>query len=278
LSECLINTAADAINGAGFAYGAGVTDVSSLPTDPSTLAHELTTGTTGIVGIDHLLIPPGENAGFARVVPLLLGPLTGSSPAFNAAIFKALALMPGVRALGETTTHTGATGLGFDAPSASPASDSAIVVDQNTGALLEARNIELLPTVVLSPFMASAFPGQGFDGYFAIQWIDPSSQAQVVDSTSLPSELHPLPPPTALFTAIAKPGTSAEQISALDQQMTQQFGATAFSGIDNEQPQSGAAETMTFTYIGLASQVQAVAEALRMSPIVASVTVDNGDG
>jgi hypothetical protein len=278
LPNCQIDSAANARNGAGLAFGAGVTDVSSLPTDPSTLARELTTGTTGIAGIDGLSIPPGENPGFARVVPLLVGPLTGSSPALNAAIFKALALMPGVQALGETATHTGTTGLGFDAPGASPASDSAIVVDQNTGALLEARNLELFAPDVLSPFMTSAFPGQGFGGQFAIQWIDPSSPAQVVDSTSLPSEIHPVPPPTAVFTAIAKPDASSEQISALGQQLTQEFGTTAFGGIVNEQPQSGAPTTITLTYTGPASQVQAVAEALRMSPIVASVTVDNGDG
>jgi hypothetical protein len=100
----------------------------------------------------------------------------------------------------------------------------------------------------------------------------------VVDSTSLPSEIHPVPPPTAVFTAIAKPDASSEQISALGQQLTQEFGTTAFGGIVNEQPQSGAPTTITLTYTGPASQVQAVAEALRMSPIVASVTVDNGDG
>jgi hypothetical protein len=191
LSDCEISTTGDANNGAGFAYGAGVTDVSSLPTDPSTLAHELTTGTTGIPGIDNLLILPGQSPGFARVVPLLLGPLTGSSPALNAAIFKALALMPGVRALGETTTHTGATGLGFDAPSASPALDSVIVVDEDTGALLEARNVEqrVDPTALnafMTPTLPGPFPTGGVVSQFTIQWIDPSSQTQVVDSTSLP--------------------------------------------------------------------------------------------
>jgi hypothetical protein len=277
-SNCLYNPDADASNGGGFAYGGGITDVSSLPTDPSTLARELTTGSTGIAGIDHLPNLDGQNPGFARVVALLVDPLSGASPALHAAIFKALALMPGVRALGETTTHTGATGLGFDAPTNSPASNIAIVVDPNTGTLLEARNIELLAPDFLSPFKTAAFPAsQSWGGQFVVQWIDPSNQAQVVDTTSLPSEVHPAPPPTALFTAIVKPGSSTAEVSALEQQIIQQFGRNAFSTFGDEEAQSGTPETMNFTFVGSPSQVQAVAAALRGSPIVGSVTVDDGD-
>jgi hypothetical protein len=268
---------ATASNGAGLAYGAGVTDVSSLPTDPSVLAHELATGTTGISGIDHLAILPGQNPGFARVVPLLVGPLTGTSPALNAAIFKALALIPGIHALGETTTQTGATGLGFDAPGGSPGANIAIVVDQQTGAFLEARNIGLYPGAgVVSSFATPSFPSsQSWGGHLVIQWIDPTNPVQVVDGTSLPSELHPAPVPTALFTATTKPGTTGAQITALDQQMIQQFGVVAFSSIDNGDVQLDGTQTMVFTYNGPSSQVQAVAQALRNSQIVASVVVDN---
>jgi hypothetical protein len=278
-SGCAVSSVATASNGAGLAYGAGVTDVSSLPADPSTLAQELTTGTTGISGIDHLAILPGQNPGFARVVPLLVGPLTGTSPALNAAIFKALALMPGIHALGETATHTGVSGLGFDAPGSSPAANIAIVVDQRTGALLEAQNIGLYPGVgVVSSFATPSFPSsQSWGGHLVIQWIDPTNPVQVVDSTSLPSELHPAPVPTALFTTTAEPGTTDAQITALDQQMIQQFGAGAFSAITNGDVQLDGSRTMIFTFNGPSSQVQAVAQSLRNSQIVASVVVDNGD-
>jgi hypothetical protein len=201
--------------------------------------------------------------------------LSGSSPALHGAIFKALALMPGVRALGETTTHTGATGLGFDAPVNSPTANIAIVVDPQTGALLEARNLGIdlgTDPLSLGSFTTPAFPAsQNYSGQFVTQWMDPSTSAQVVDSTSLPSELHPSPAPTALLTATVEPGSSSEQISALYQQMAQQFGDLDFT-FGGE-----ATTTMTFGYNGPASGVQAVADALRSSPIVVSVTVDNGD-
>ena len=48
------STTSNASNGAGLGLGIGTTRVATLPTDPSTLAHELTTGTTGIEGLDQL--------------------------------------------------------------------------------------------------------------------------------------------------------------------------------------------------------------------------------
>jgi hypothetical protein len=280
-SGCVDGSAANASNGGGLAHGGGVTDVSSLSRDPTTLAHELTSGTTGMVGIDQLAILPGQNPGFARVVPLLVGPLTGTSPALNAAIFKALALMPGVRALGETTTHTGTTGLGFDAPGSSPASNIAIVVDQGTGALLEARNIGVYGlglSDVVSAFATPAFSrAQGWGGQTVIHWIDPAGPAQVVDAAALPASLHPAPIPTALITAVARPGTSEAQISALDDQLIGKFGALTFMGMENGQKQAGGRTTMTFILGGASSKVPAIAQVLRSSPIVSSVVVDTGD-
>ena len=49
--------------------GAGVIDASSLPTDPSTLARELSTGTTGIAALDQLQMDQGRSAGLSAPRP-----------------------------------------------------------------------------------------------------------------------------------------------------------------------------------------------------------------
>ena len=278
---CVVNSGTNASNGGGLATGGlGVTDVSSLSRDPTTLAHELTLGTTGIVGIDHLTVLPGQNPGFARVVPLLVGPLTGTSPALNAAIYRALAVLPGVRALGETSTHTGTTGLGFDAPGSSPASNITIVVNPDTGALLEARNIGV-PGAASDAIRAFATPAlsptQSWTEQSSIEWLDPIGPVQVVGTSDLPSTLNPQAPPTAVITAVTRPGTTESQLTALDEQLEGQFGLLTVTGMENESPENGGATTVTFTLGGDASKVPAIARAVRDSPLFSSVTVNLGD-
>jgi hypothetical protein len=170
-----------------------VINVSRLSTDSTTLAHELRTGTTGITALDQISPGPGVHkgfdGGFDRAAILLATPTTGVTPAFTSALYGALALMPGVHALGEMTTHTGSTGLGFSGMTSSGRAD--LIVDPNTGAFLELRGIgsgtfltNMLPDLGLS--LATALYGS--DGYsFYLQWVDRTGSPMVVGTDSLPA-------------------------------------------------------------------------------------------
>jgi hypothetical protein len=280
--QCGISTTSNANNGTGLQSGAGTTNVSSLPRDPSTLAHELTIGTTGIQGLDHLFISPGQNPGFQRVVALLTTDLTDQTPAFYSALYDALALMPGIHALAETRTHTGSTGLGFDVPSNTLADATTIVVDPANGALLEARNLWAFgPNDPFNAFVApqSPFEKEGGTLHNVIQWLDPIGSTRVVETSALPSALaqEAGPLPTALITATANPGVSTQAIDALESQVLNQFSSpNTGAGIDSEERTSP--EALTFTFFGPVSQVDAVAHALRSSNLFDSEVVDNGDG
>ncbi len=279
--QCGFSATSNASNGAGIQSGAGTTNVSSLPADPSTLAHELTTGTTGIQGLDHLEISPGQNPGFQRVVALLTTDLTDQTPAFYSALYDALALMPGIHALGETATHTGSTGLGFDAPNGTLPDATTIVVDPASGDLLEARNLWTIgPNDPFQAFVAPQSPVQKEGGTMrnVIQWLDPIGSASVVETSALPPALAQQagPLPTALITATASPGASAQAIGALQTQVLNQYNSpTTGGGIDSEEQTSP--EVLTFTFFGPVSQVDAVAQALRSSNLFDSVVVDYGD-
>ena len=196
----------DAITGAG-----QLIDVSSLPTDPSTLAQELESGTTGIAALDQLL--PDEaapNPGFQRAAMLLIGPTVGATPQFNAALYQAIALLPGVTALGPMTTHDGETGQGF--ASGPGSGQSTIVVEPSTGRLLEVRGLDdsdSLSSIAVNylgggPMMVNGYSAQ-------LQWLDPIGSPSVIGLSDLPAGL-----PVYVF-ATTKPGLSYDDaVTAVD--------------------------------------------------------------
>ena len=194
---------------------------------------------------------------------LLTTDLTDQTPAFSSALYDALALMPGIHALGETSTHTGSTGLGFDAPGGTLTDATTIVVDPARGALLEARNLWTIgPNDPFNAFVAPQSPVQKEGGTMrnVIQWLDPIGSASVVETSALPpvlaQEAGPLP--TALITATANPGVSTQAIDALQIQVLNQFNSPETgAGIDSEEQTSP--EVLTFTFFGPTSQVDAVA-------------------
>jgi hypothetical protein len=281
--SCASVDGATAANGLG--RGNGVISVSGLPTDPSILARELETGTTGLAGIDEVS-SFAPDAGFERAAILLMGPTTGASPAFESALYNALAMLPGVESLGAMTTHSGTSGLGFAAES--ELGQSVIVVKPSTGALLEARNIEdpIAFTGLESAYVAPPpSPVFGAEGGFAvrviIQWLDPIGSPSVVGTGALPSDLSLLPPvnDTGTITAIENPGVTAGQLAALEAKLRVHDGEPASesyvssalqaaSGADN-----GGSLTMSFT--GPTSQVEAYASALKASGLFSSVVVQN---
>ncbi len=207
----------------------GIIDVSHLPTDPSVLAHQLSTGTTGISGLDQLSLPKGENVGFDRAVYLLVSPAQGVTPAFTSALYGALALIPGIAILGDMTTHSGATGLGFTGDST--IGKSVIVVNPTNGVLLEARNIES-PTVYtglgasyLAPPPTPSIGTEGGSYGLTVEWLDPVGSPTVVDS--LPSGLslsQPTPVPAAIK-GITDRNVTYAQVSSLQDRLTKLLGS-----------------------------------------------------
>lgn len=221
--------------------GTGVFDISSLPTDPTTLARQLEAGTTGIPGLDQLPSnETGTNPGFGRAVALLVGPTVGASPSFWSALLNAMATMKGVSALGNVTTHSGSTGLGFTAQ-AGP-TQITIVLSPSTGTLLEARNFQ---DVALqgssSAFANSADPhgiaSEGGSSKNVVAWLDPITSHTVVDS--LPNSVQrQLPPPstaTGLIQAETHAGVTQAQLVTLTRQLRQLPGSPlpAFSSVEN---------------------------------------------
>jgi hypothetical protein len=272
VSSCSNLNGANAGNGISLLSGSGTTDVSSLATDPSTLARELRSGTTGISGLDEVG-SGSSNPGFQRAVALLLGPLTGTTPAFNSALYDALALLPGIQALGSTTSQTGSTGLGFETAGSKLFGPTIIVVDPATGALLEARNLAL-PSIPITDFVPNNVLTHGISAAGSkIQWLDPIDSPTVVDTAAIPPFLSPRPPPTAVIVAIGKRGVSAIPLSNLQGELYARFGASGASGY----AAAASGGIMTFTFDGPRSQVQNYAKALRRSDLITSVKVNYGD-
>jgi hypothetical protein len=269
----------------GLALGVGgVVNVSKLPTNAPILAGELIAGTTGVPGIDQF----GEGSkypGFQRIMALLVGPVTGATPAFNAALYKALALFPGVHALGETTTHTGSIGLGFTAVAGYPGGSSMIVVDPNTGALLEAQSIVQESTADLLGVYFSAHEVVTGSAV-TTRWLDPTESSSVVNTGSIPSGAHAsIPnPSTAVVTAIGKPNVpygrlgsvlnSPNTLEYLQYQLQERFGRVDNPYAYTASPRGG---IMTFTFTGSRAQLAAFVAELRTSNLVASVTVNYPD-
>jgi hypothetical protein len=184
---------------AGPSDGITPIDVTGLTNDPTSLAHELETGTTGIPSLDQL-DQLGSQGGplvpFDLAVLLLVAPLTGAQPGLLSSLYQALALLPGVSALRTVATHTGTSGEGFAASNSPDA--GAIVVDPHSGQLLEIRNLQfgawhvLWAMLVMSSFTASGSTSEILQSplvdqlYFSSNWIDPVGTSSNVDGSSIP--------------------------------------------------------------------------------------------
>jgi hypothetical protein len=164
-----------------------VINVSNLTTDPSVLAGELATGTTGIRAVDQ------RDSEITRAAMLLIGPTNGATPQITAAIYGALSTMPDLKALGQLTTHSGATGLGFAGPSFE--GETTLIVDQATGALLEARNVAApllfqgFGQEYLAPPPTPSIGTEGGSDQITLQWLDPDGSPAVVGPGALPAGL-----------------------------------------------------------------------------------------
>ena len=147
---------------------------------------------------------------------------------WTAAVYRALALMPGITQLGELDHHAGTTGLGF--ASTSPYfGKREIIVDPSTGRLLELRNISgTIPYMAMGTGISHSYPepdrtpGSTVGGSGNVEWIDPVGDPTV--APSLPSHLAAqLPLLTAQVTATETPGTY-RSTNDLQSQLDNEFG------------------------------------------------------
>jgi hypothetical protein len=253
----------DAITGAG-----QLIDVSSLPTNPSILAQELESGTTGIPVLDQLL--PDEaapNPGFQRAAMLLIGPTVGATSQFDAALYQAIALLPDITALGPTTTHDGETGQGF--ASGPGSGQTTIVVDPSTGQLLEVRGLDDSDSLLsIAPSYLGGGPMLVTEYSAQLQWLDPIGSPSVIGLSDLPAGL-----PVYVF-ATLKPGltlnTELLPVHHLVQPYFRYFKSDDYGISDPSNPNSPA--LCQWSFAGPGPVVDQFMQTLRASGLFASVS------
>jgi hypothetical protein len=168
--------------------GYGLLDVSKFRTDAAGLARDLESGKTGNSSIDRAVSQSTDNPGFQRAVLLLMLPTVGSTPKFWSTLYQAIALMPGVHALGTVTSHSGEVGVGFRA--GTRVGDASVIVDPDSGSLLEARNVDygaLYEGIGSGIFWSPESSGSSGSAVAiatnaVIRWFQPVGDPQVVDS------------------------------------------------------------------------------------------------
>jgi hypothetical protein len=178
-------------------------NVASLPTTPTDLRAVLSTGKTGIAQIDD--IAPGPDAMGQRISLLLLGPDSGATPQLYSALLRILSTVPGVQPVGTLTTHSGGSGIGFSLPGGASQDQERLIVDPQSGELLEAQNVplgssngSLLYSGPLIDQLLDQMPEPrtlGSPAPTRALWIDALTTDETVSNGSLPTGLV-LPPPT----------------------------------------------------------------------------------
>jgi hypothetical protein len=253
----------DAITGAG-----QLIDVSSLPTDPTTLAQELESGTTGIPALDQLLSDlAAPNPGFQRAAMLLIGPTVGGTSQFESTLYQAIALLPGVTALGPMTTHDGETGQGF--ASGPGSGQSTIVVDPSNGQLLEVQSLDdsdSLTSIAVNylatgPMLVNEYSDQ-------LLWLDPIGTPTVIGLSDLPTGL-----PVYVF-ATTKSGLTYNQALLPVHQLTQPY-FSFFISISSQftvPSDPNAPGIFQWSFAGPSPVVDQFMQTLRASGLFASVS------
>jgi hypothetical protein len=254
----------DAITGAGEAI-----DVSSLPTDPSALAQELEASTTGIPALDQLTSDlAAPNLAFQRAAMILIGPVVGATAQFDSALYRAVALIPGVVALGTTPTHDGESGEGF--ASGPGSGQTTIVVDPMSGQLLEVSGLDDSDSLTaIAVNYLNGGPMQ-VDEYSApLQWLDPVGSPTVVSESDLPTGL-----PTYVF-AVAKSGVTVTQLEPLFMSLEREYANTisSFGEQSPGPPTSGSPVSWQWSFNAPPSGVTAFTQALQSSGLIQTVIV-----
>jgi hypothetical protein len=198
---------------------------------------------------------------------LLIGPTVGATPQLDATLYQAIALLPGVTALGPTTTHDGETGQGF--ASGPGSGQSTIVVDPSTGQLLEVRGLDdsdSLSSIAVNylgggPMVVNEYSAQ-------LQWLDPIGSPSVIGLSDLPAGL-----PVYVF-ATTKPGLSYDAallpVNHLAQPYFSSFRSIESGVADQSNPNSPG--LFQWSFAGPGPVVDQFMQTLRASGLFASVS------
>jgi hypothetical protein len=128
-------------------------DLSQLPTDPAALEQLINTGKTGLNKIIFDSNEPVTPAyTFIMAAQILATPALGSDPALRAALYEVMANTSGVQLLGSATDNSGRTGTeiagppgdpigGFGWPAGGNAVRNQVIIDPDTGAVLEINQV-----------------------------------------------------------------------------------------------------------------------------------------
>jgi hypothetical protein len=268
---------------ATWASGSGpeVIDVSNLTHDPTALAEQLQSGTTGIQSIDQTAVGNAPHvAGFIRLTILLVGPTIGQWSGFGQEMLRTMSLLPGVIGLGDMTAHSGKSGLAFtvgEQVTLNPQTGAVeyrwkgptLILDAKTGALREARSFSL-------PLLQSAaqdFVGsqdapvytQGVSYGVTAEWIDPVGNPTVVTQDALPGWIASF----HIIEAVTLPNTPD---SDLDPVINPFLGNGNMDALDRGVPTPDV-NTHDITIIGTQAEVATVVAALINSGHFSSVTV-----
>ena len=259
--------------------GAGAINVSGLPDDPATLARDLEQGTTGIARIDDP-IGADTDVPFERAVLLLVEPVVGATPHFWSALYGAMSMIPGVTLLGTETTHSGASGLAFsgsNGPSSPSSANSVVVLSPSTGALLEARKIDLNSFLsIYDDLHASFLPAseQPLGGGTAamLEWLDPVGSPRAVNGLPSSDDFGPIAAPTAIIEVVTKNGTTQAQVRSLTSEVSQLPAMKGMTMTVGETVSNGVSR-LDINLNGSPAEIASAQAQLSANPVVASVKV-----
>jgi hypothetical protein len=188
-----------------------------------------------------------------------------------------MALLPGVVSLGPTTSHSGKTGIGFSTGQqvtlnpqtgavTSKWSGPTVVLDAQTGALLEARNFDIPVLQTAAQHFVGSLSApvytEGVSYGITTEWIDPVAPPSVIGQSALPSWANTF----HIIEAVAKATTTDPQVSTVVNPFLVGNGDSAAT-YDN------VPTTYDITIVGTAADGDAVVAALTASGLFTSVTV-----
>jgi hypothetical protein len=176
-----------------------------------------------------------------------------------------MALLPGVTSLGTSTTHDGQSGVGFGV--ASQVGESAILVDPDTGQLLEIRNME--DSIALTGLAQDYVAGStGAITSYGTQllWLDPVGESHIVQASQLPQNI-----PVSIF-AVAKPG-NGNAVLPLFRTFVQQYGYTPDSFANEGAVQPGDPAVIEWEFTSKNAQFSEYLAAAKASGIFSEVDV-----
>jgi hypothetical protein len=198
-------------------------DVANLPTDPSTLAAMIaandlpaspprTGGSRGGAAqtiISFVLSDGRHYSVFEGAAALLIGSTSGMTPALASALFKVMAAQPGVELLGTVTDHDGQQGQGLALPTAGSTQVSEVIVDADSGQLLEAAFVRP-PTAIpessscggpAAATTTTCVPSTGYFSSTAPDWTDVVARGVVGSGTATVPATGTIVPTAALVPA-----------------------------------------------------------------------------